>query len=235
MQTAVTAFTKTGIYPFKNDAFPEYLFEPSRTTDREIVDSTFMNLPQVEHSLAGPSSLEHHQSAVTTSAVSPNSGNPILTDPTSTNCQVIFRVSPSDILKLPHASRSTGTKPSRSGKTAVLTSSPYKTELLAIHKGKTTGKKIGKEQKEQNPKKKKLTATKRKLFPVKEVSESSSENEETDAACLYCNDLYSNLHQMKVGYSVLCVKTGLTNSAAELMKVMIYLCVTFVIKNLLFE
>ena len=61
-----------------------------------------------------------------------------------------------------------------------------------IHKEKTAGQKTGKQQKEQDPEKKKLTnATKRKLFPAKEVNDSSSEDEETDAACLYCDELYS--------------------------------------------
>lgn len=104
-----------------------------------MVDSTFTNLPQVEQAVPGYSSLGQHQSVVARSAVSSNSANPISTDPTPRNCQATFYVSTSDILKLPQTGLPTVRKPSRSRKTAVLISSPYKNELITAQKIKEQG------------------------------------------------------------------------------------------------
>lgn len=155
--------------------------------------------------MAGPSSLGQHQSVVDTSAGSSNSANPILTDPTSPNCQATFRISTSDILKLSHAGRPAGGKPSRSWKTAMLTSSVYKTknELFASqaikeqrtkakwsktnteHKEKTTEKDWKTTEKRRSRKEKVNKRNKKKVVPAKEVNESSSESEQTDATCLH--------------------------------------------------
>lgn len=124
-----------------------------------------------------------------------------LTDKTTLEASAIvsasstsFSVSPKDILRIPHATRSKGTRNIRRGKTAIITDSPYKKEL---ERPSLTNSK------ESNNSKKK---TSRKLFdkPQKEKRKCNSnttkvinkniiipnDNDDTDE-CIYCTEPYN--------------------------------------------
>lgn len=111
--------------------------------------------------------------------------------------------SPKDISKIPQAERknNVGRNDKRKGKTAILTSSPYKQELveaMEAKKGKAAKKMkldFAKVTNSTSTKTKDLHVkkNKKKFKPVKtQTTESSSEEDNEDEACIYCNDLFSN-------------------------------------------
>lgn len=121
-----------------------------------------------------------------------------------------FSISPRDIVPLPRSNISKRKTTHKKGKAAVITSSPYKLELLQEKEKKEkdeNNKKRKKEAKESQSKKSKriepktkkiktltlkkkaLVNSKRKLF-VEEFDEDEADNEDTE--CFYCNEAYSN-------------------------------------------
>lgn len=122
-----------------------------------------------------------------------------------------FSISPSALMPPPHHERKKAeARDRRRGKTVVLTSSPYKMELESLLKEiKNKPKQVKKETRKRNlfqdetvPEKnqgKKNTIRKKnpgkKVCYGKRKSEDTSDEEDencSECACIYCNDLYSN-------------------------------------------
>lgn len=122
-----------------------------------------------------------------------------------------FSISPSALMPPPHHERKKAeARDRRRGKTVVLTSSPYKMELESLLKeNKNKPKQVKKETRKRNlfqdetvPEKnqgKKNTIRKKnpgkKVCYGKRKSEDTSDEEDencSECACIYCNDLYSN-------------------------------------------
>lgn len=89
--------------------------------------------------------------------------------------------SPSEILPIPSVQRTEKRKQYRRGKTAVITSTPYKNELENL-------KKPGKTSNPDDPRLKNNPKNKQKTKPSAKKHKSNDE----DAICLYCNDVNNN-------------------------------------------
>lgn len=125
-----------------------------------------------------------------------------------------FLVSPENIMAIPKEVRTQERKTRKRGKTAILTESPYKNELMKdisikegknkkktdnqvtekgkkqIKKpGKKTAKKIKKTTDKENLQKKRHT---KRCKKETESEDSSSQEEDDDCACIYCGYLYSD-------------------------------------------
>jgi hypothetical protein len=220
MTTAINGFQSTGIWPFNPNIFPDSAFSASATTDRpEIITDPeiepqnlpFQNVPanndaQPGCSHWGPAVHEVQENDIIHNVPSNSQGN--------------FTISPEQILPLPHVGRANVKQTNhKKGKTVVITSSPYKHELMD-----SIGKKLNKDSKKdknqpaakkslfskskENAKKTKNVGhqnQKRKIIKQKEKEEdgdSNTEDEEEDANCLYCGYLYS---QSDEGW-VACIK-----------------------------
>ncbi|GBO01345.1 hypothetical protein AVEN_144731-1 [Araneus ventricosus] len=106
-----------------------------------------------------------------------------------------FNISPAVVMPFPRETERIikRVNDKRRGKTAILTSSPYKAELVTIERERSGKKNKGKRalfKKNNNP-----TPAKDKKANKKKMEEpvtSSDEEQESDDACSFCNDLYSN-------------------------------------------
>lgn len=170
MQNAISAFAKTGVSPFNPNIFCEADFAPSQTTEIPLspipptATQQVERLPSEKTPSPQPSTSTGRQ---TFTDDVPQDSIPI---PLLLNNNDSVLVSPKDIMPIPHIKRMR--KPSnRTGKTAVLTESPYKNELAAKirqqnkPKMKSKGKGIGKKTKK--------------------------ENNQEDSECLICGEKYS--------------------------------------------
>lgn len=120
-----------------------------------------------------------------------------------------FTVSPKDIKPVPQeAEREDKSKNiKRRGKTAILTTSPYKTELESAQVSKEKGKKKlfvapkgrapkKRKRNDENEDKNNKTQKKKKSKKLTLIDSSSSEEEdEEDQACIFCNELYSRSNE----------------------------------------
>lgn len=114
-----------------------------------------------------------------------------------------FAVSPRDIIPIPKTNVIKRQNKRKKGSAAVLTSSPYKAELEAAKAEKEIKETVKKIKQEKKEEKKKLANKKKK--PVKEKRKpkvanralfvESSDSDESDVDCLYCQDLYSKSKQ----------------------------------------
>lgn len=109
-----------------------------------------------------------------------------------------FSVTPESIIAIPKEVRTKERKLRRRGKTAILTASPYKNDLInEINKrqkvNKTTDKKETDNKKAQKQKPEKKKAEKKNITKrrKKESDTDSSGDEENDCPCIYCGYLYS--------------------------------------------
>lgn len=221
MSNAVNGFRKSGIWPVDRNVFTEADFLPSKTTD--------IGLDLTAGSTADPSTPTPCGSSTNVSkSLSLFKTNPSLQD---NNCQAVestpstsglstfkanenlgvssFQVSPEVILPVPKVDQTNKRKSSsRCGKTAVLTESPYKAELMEAQnkpaRKSQPKKKLFKEQPEAstskegttNPllKKKKMmclpkTSTTIPKARLRDKGEESSETSDAeDNECLYCMD-----------------------------------------------
>lgn len=181
MFTAINGFKATGTWPVNMAVFSEADFLPSATTDLEVDPSAIKS--QLES--IGQHRNTHVVQSIRETTPEPQPG-------TSKESDSSFQfVSPTAITAVPKVNQSKKRVSRKRGKTVILTSSPYKTELeVAQEKSKSTNTKSGKRKildgqiDSHKIKKSKVKKTKK--------AESDSEDENSDADCLYCGDFYSN-------------------------------------------
>ncbi|GBM18551.1 hypothetical protein AVEN_47943-1 [Araneus ventricosus] len=127
VQTAVKGFEKTGIYPFNRDVFPKYLFAPSETTEKPLDNTS--ELKQASCNGDG-----EHQPSTSSYETMPT----IEPQPFSST----FNISPAVVMSFPRETERIikRVNDKRRGKTAILTSSPCKAELVTIERERS-GKK----------------------------------------------------------------------------------------------
>ncbi|KAF2905137.1 hypothetical protein ILUMI_01045 [Ignelater luminosus] len=159
MQAAITGFKKTGIYPFNRDVFPEHLFAPFETTER----------PQTAELLQAAKDLESQSS--------------------TSFCGSLFSISPRMLMPSPQEEQRVRTKNNRiKGKTALLTSSPYKQEKKTPKRRLFNPTQDKKGSKTKKGKKKEKTANEIKTNKEeKKVIQKLSLDEEDHEACMFCN------------------------------------------------
>lgn len=173
IENAVKAFSKTGIYPLNKDIFPDWMFQPAEVTNQqENLTATEINeFDNLQPSVSGCSN-----------GKSDDSQPPVSNDIRSQSQNISIQ----DISPLPVSSVATkNRKPRKGGKYGVLNNTPE----IEIAKAAIV-------EKEAATLRKSARAAKRKLVVVEESEEEIEgfpleDHEEDDAACLYCNDLYS--------------------------------------------
>lgn len=134
-----------------------------------------------------------------------SSGGATPTRPTTTEtqaCSLSFRISPKILMPLPKETERIKKRKNdkRRGKTAVLTSSPYKAELEAEERVKIEKEKNQKQNKPKRALFKKSSehnavnpkVQKGKKRKVEETMISSDEEQNADDACIFCNELYTD-------------------------------------------
>lgn len=193
MQTAVNGFRVTGIYPLDPNVFPDYLFEPSCTTERPAEIPSTVQVNEVSICQQGEKDAEEpDQLPEETSMTTPGSS-------VEKRYSSFSIASPDEVVKIPKAIRNSK-KSRRSGKTAVLTSTPYKDELATLLSAKGNKSKVNQKRTLNKGKcpsvSKKMKDVASRLFGESSKSKtqdsSSSSDEENDTSCVYCNELYSS-------------------------------------------
>ncbi|KAB0799876.1 hypothetical protein PPYR_07756 [Photinus pyralis] len=196
MQTAQSGFSKTGIWPFNPDVFPDYLFAPSETTERSLPAPSVSAVNSGQDSgidvvSPGPARIANptasapvipESASIATVEESPGTSTP-KSGPSTSSTKL--RVSPFDVRPIPKAGNDRIQKISKArGKTAVLTTSPYKRDLEK------------EEEKKKGTTKRKSGAKTARILKKKTVNSthdsSSSEEEEEEHACIFCNELFSD-------------------------------------------
>lgn len=181
MFTAINGFKATGAWPVNMAVFSEAGFLPSATTDLEVDPSALKS--QLEP--IGQHRNTHVVQSIRETTPEPQPG-------TSKESDSSFQfVSPTAITAVPKVNQSKKRVSRKRGKTVILTSSPYKTELeVAQEKCKSTNTKSGKRKIMDGQ----IDSHKIKKSKVKKTkkAESDSEDENSDAECLYCGDFYSS-------------------------------------------
>lgn len=184
VETAVNAFRKTGIFPLDSNVFPEWMFQPAETTEMPVV-----NTVDVQCSRPNPESPNRVQNPAASCEPS-TSKSPGFDKPAA------FQVSPREIRAVPKADRKEPSGNRRRGKAAILTSSPYKEELVTLSttkKAKTAKRKLPMADNAPGPSKRSDGKNKSKKAAAAQDEDSSSEEEgDNNTACIYCNDLFSN-------------------------------------------
>ena len=186
LRTATKGFEKAGIWPVNRNIFQKEDFAAAAPTD--IPDEAHhINAPDVPQPVTGPVVPQ----PVTGPVVPQPADGPV--DVPTINIRV---VSP-----LPKVTSSVRRKTSRSGKTCIITSSPYKRNLeLEKTKGPSSKevKKIRtKESEPPSKKSKKIRATTEEHGPTPSTSgtaptSAQRKSSNTNAECLYCNEKFSD-------------------------------------------
>lgn len=213
MKTAISAFKKTGIWPVDQQVFTEADYLPSDTTDipREAnpVEENCIALQQRSitpleqpHCFRDRTPPPHCSRDLTPPPHCPRDPDIPSAPIRIKNPSMHFvNATPADILPIPKVAISSKRVSRKRGKTAILTSTPYKNELeetinqrnLKEQKKNLVKRKIGGVEKSTGIKaKKKKSVQTKKSRSQKELNESSDTSEDDDTPCLYCNDLYSN-------------------------------------------
>lgn len=174
VENAVNAFSKTGIYPLNKDIFPDWMFQPAEVTNQQehLVATDINKFYNSQPSVSGCSNAnaDDSQPSMTSNDISSQSPN----------------ISIQDISSLPVCCAATkNRKPRNGGKYGVLNSTPE----VEIAKAAIV-------EKEAATLRKSARAAKKRLVIVEENEEETEgfpvdDHEEDDAACLYCNELYS--------------------------------------------
>lgn len=220
IQTAVSGFSKTGIYPNNRHVFGDADFAAAQTTERTPTDLAETNAVETEREKSPVASPSHRMSRETTPdpnfstllssetilkrtsrEATPEKHSIALNQPeapvkSSVN-SVNFAVSPKDIMPAPHSNRKHRNMQKHRGKTAILTESPYKKELEAIMlqkvksaKAKAVKRKIVSKGKGKAKQKRKIT--KKQIDGTSSEEEHrNTETEEDDTLCVYCEENYS--------------------------------------------
>ncbi|XP_069698806.1 uncharacterized protein [Periplaneta americana] len=201
MSTALKGFEKTGIWPTNMHVFSDDDFLPAATTDIPIADRALpaMNQEILETERANdipivPSSVRPVE--LTTSVDEPEPLCSEMPDtpthkPNSLNSS-FPSLSPENAMPVPKVKIGQRRVARKRGKTAILTSSPYKAQLQEAQKTKEVKQtkvkrkllnqeKIGNSEKQSRPKPKKVRKT--------------AEEKDEDTECFYCNELYSTSNE----------------------------------------
>ncbi|KAB0803759.1 hypothetical protein PPYR_00729 [Photinus pyralis] len=184
LSNAENGFSTTGIYPFQPDIFPDWMFAPAEATD---VEQENVGLPESNFANKEPEALlaDATQKDISFENTGPSTS---IQKPLSSCCSVAI----TDISPLPKATSLHRKKRSgKTGKSGVLNSTP---EIAALKEIVA--------QKEEAKRRKSARKTKRvlNLHEYKEIQKDAQEEEEfpvedtddeDDAVCIYCNELYS--------------------------------------------
>nr|CAB3264995.1 nucleosome-remodeling factor subunit NURF301 [Phallusia mammillata] len=168
MRTAINGFKTTGIWPVNENVFDEADYAPSTTTD--IIPST-ITTPSVT------TPLEDLPSNNLVLNAEPNMDNAASITDTTSNLDLSFAQSICDVMPIPKVKQTTIRKKRKRGSTSILTSSPYLSKL-----------KLQTPNKEKQPKKGKHC---KKSLKYKKAANNVKVDQEEDAACLFCEELYS--------------------------------------------
>ena len=242
-QNAISGFKNTGICPMNPEIFPDELFEPSETTNREIREGNINIIPEDNNPLpnienesaelntsetvttnctavrttpnhdknisvsSGPSGVEFQPATTTSCAVvtSLAHGNNVPVSPTpgpsgiditiSTPEKLYF--SPAELLPLPKVSLPKKVK-RKTGKTVIITSSPYLNELRIQKESKNTPvrKQTIKQVKRRIDENNGTVKAASKMNRVeKDVSDDSDESSDSIDENQLCNDSSSDLSE----------------------------------------
>lgn len=193
-----SGFEKTGIYPLNPHVFPDHLFLPSEVTenviememddeghekeaDKEFTRTADQLQPDLED-IAGPSSSTTAQHKINSAKIRVQSDHQVIAESSSTQ-EILNEISP-----LPQ-SVSTGQARNTKGKitgSQVLTGTPFMNEIKMQVQNKR--------EKENRVRVRKQV--KRNIFQddsdsEPDFSQGADDMDESDSACLYCNELYS--------------------------------------------
>lgn len=192
MLTAINGFKKTGVWPVDRNVFTADNFLPADTTD--ILPASEQNSENTEHP-------ENNNVEPSTSNVAPMASNaplsPLPGPSQERKVSSFSTCSPEQVLAIPKINQINKRKSRKRGKTAILTSSPYKADLKAclekkIVKTKKGAKKLCESSSLTPAKKTKVGVNTSKSNPGPPSSDSEDNN---DAQCLYCNDFYSKSNE----------------------------------------
>ncbi|XP_047139751.1 uncharacterized protein LOC124815277 [Hydra vulgaris] len=170
MTNAINGFKKAGIWPVDRSVFTDADFIAAEVTDMSIITEDTESFATTDSALTTVSApaTKPSDSTSTTEPSTSCTGSTSATEPstscrpsTSTTVTLSFAISPCHLLPIPKQAQRKRISKQR-GKTAILTSSPYKRSLMEANEKK-------------NPKKNKS---------VKKSNE--------DTPCLYCEDLSSS-------------------------------------------
>jgi len=203
MTTAINGFRATGIWPLDPNNFNESDFLASTTTKIELENqenvSIEKNIPHTSTPI--PDVFNSKETAVSIDESIPLTPTHSSSPGCSHRSQPFPNSSPEDLMPIPKSSKTTKRNSRRRGKTAILTESPYKNELLALSSNNTSNISVKRSlslNKTSEVKKKKKVMTKNSNAKIKkkknEIPMSSSENddeENDDDMCFYCDELYS--------------------------------------------
>lgn len=205
MSTAVNAFKKCGIWPYDPNVFTESDYIASMTTDIQDTSSAVDSQDDGNKNIDPNTQYnnETNSTSTTNEIQNPQPGCSFwpVTQPTNPTQDTSFAlVSPKQLLPIPVTLQTKRTSRAR-GKTAIITSSPYKEELVeAIRKKKELEEEKEKRKMERQKKKdlknkkgkeqlgKKGKKTKEK--PKKCSNSSDSDDDSSNTPCLYCEGRY---------------------------------------------
>lgn len=190
MQTAINGFRKTGIYPLNPEVFPEWMFAPSETTERELnrqenestatnhdkdsktetVRNSNSHTKQTTTNLIVPLRLRGNSPQPSCSSLNSHTGNQttkkyinpstpraiqqITTNLRTTSPKLIstLSVSAKEVFPVRKAFRKPSNDNRKRGKAALITSSPYKSELQKNLKKSPVIKRLKQNEKGKNEK-----------------------------------------------------------------------------------
>jgi len=200
MTTAISGFRATGIWPVDANIFKEHDFLASAATDidlnvsvadqQNISNSALPVQPEVLTPITQTNSLPIIHLEISNPIGQNNDSTLSLTQHSSPGCshwsagaeKSFFTLSPEEIKPIPKSNKTAARISRRRGKTAILTESPYKNELLAANTLNATPRQV----------KRSLSfGQKKKARTSKKNLNKKTKTNEADEKCLYCDEPYS--------------------------------------------